>query len=122
MSFLSVLKTIGHFVAIGAAGIAPAAPALGAIPVAGPIITTVLGAIAAVEQLIPQLGVGAIKKQIVTNIVSTAVPGVDTTALSPVIDEIVAAMNALAAAFHHTAVVAAKAPEPPPAPVAPPVP
>ena len=110
MSFLSVLKSIGHVLSVGVADASKFSPAISAIPVAGPLITTVLGAVTAVEGLIPQSGAGAAKKAAVTAITNAAVPGVDASALSTLIDQVVAGLNTLAAA--HSAAVAAT---PPPA-------
>lgn len=99
MSFLSVLKAIGHTIEGGVAAVQPFAPVLSAIPVAGPVITTVLGAITAAENLIPQAGQGQTKKGVVTSIVNAAVPGIDPAALSIAIDDIVNSLNAIEAAF-----------------------
>lgn len=98
MSFISVLKSIGHVVKTGVADIEPFAPVIAAIPVAGGPISAVIGAIGAVESLIPQPGSGAAKKQAVTTVVNAAAPGIDPTALSSAIDQIVAAFNAIATA------------------------
>ena len=93
-----MLWLIGHVIATGVTDVAPFTPVLSVIPVAGPIITTVIGAISAVEGLVPQSGAGAAKKQAVTTVVNAAAPGIDPAALSTAIDQIVAAFNALAAA------------------------
>jgi hypothetical protein len=98
MSFLSVLKSIGHVVKTGVADTAPFEGIIGAIPVAGPAITTVLGAITAVEGLVPQAGTGPAKKAAVTTVVNAANPGIDPAALSAAIDAIVAAFNQIATA------------------------
>jgi hypothetical protein len=95
VSFLSVLKDIGHVVT---KDIVPLAPDLGMIPVAGPLITTVLGAVVAVEGLISKSSSGTAKKAAVTGIVNAAVPGVDSAQLSTVIDQVVASLNGLATA------------------------
>lgn len=108
MSFLSVLHSIGHALSVGVADLTKAAPVLTAIPVAGPLITTVLGAVSAVEGLIPQTGAGTAKKAVVTAIANAAVPGVDASALSSLIDQVVTGLNTLAAA--HTAAAVATPP------------
>lgn len=99
MSFLSVLKTIGHVFAGVATTIAPLDPLIGAIPVVGPLAVTILGAISAAENLVTAAVAGPVKKSIVTAIVNANHPGVDQASLSATIDKIVAAMNALALAL-----------------------
>jgi hypothetical protein len=100
MSFLSVLKTIGHVLQVGVTDAKPFLPIVASVvPGAAPIVTTVLGAIGAAESLIPQEGAGAVKKSVVTTITNAAAPGIDQTTLSSATDEIVAALNKLAAAF-----------------------
>jgi len=98
MSFLSVLKSIGHVVATGAADMAPFEPAIAAIPVAGAPIATVIGAITAVEGLVPHAGAGPAKKAAVTSVVTAAIPTIDPVALSSAIDQIVTALNAMSKA------------------------
>ncbi len=112
MSFLSVLKTIGHVFVTGTAVATSVEPLIGAIPVAGPIAVTILNAITAAEGLITTAANGAVKKQVVTAVVNAQHPGVDQSHLSTTIDQVVAAMNALAAAL-------ASVPAVPMAPVAP---
>lgn len=99
MSFLSVLKTIGHVLGGAATAATPLAPLIGAIPVAGPLAVTILGAITAVENLITSASSGPVKKSVVTAIVNANHPGVDPTSLAATIDKIVAALNALALAL-----------------------
>jgi hypothetical protein len=99
MSFLGVLKSIGHVIGVGAVAVTPFDPEIEAIPGFGPAIVAVLGAIAGVEKMVPQSGAGAAKKPIVTSIVNLSNPGLDPTKLSKAIDDIVAAMNALKVAF-----------------------
>lgn len=95
MSFISVLKSIGHVFKTGVGVADQLAPEIAAIPVAGAPIVAVLGAITAMEQLIPQSGAGAAKKQAVTTVVNAASPGIDPATLSTAIDQIVAAFNAI---------------------------
>ena len=93
MSFLSVLKSIGHVVATAAGVETQFAPVVGAIPVAGSLINTIFNSIVAVEGLITAANQGPLKKQIVTAIVSAQHPEADKKALSTTIDNVVAGMN-----------------------------
>lgn len=97
-SFLSVLKAIGRGIETFASLAAPALPEIGLIPVAGPAISAVVQGIVAMEKILPQSGVGAAKKAAVTAIANAAAPGLDQATLSTAIDEIVAALNQMAAA------------------------
>ena len=100
MSFLSVLKSIGQVLGGVTTVEAQFAPIVGAIPVAGPIINTIFGAIAAAEGLITSASQGAVKKSIVTAVVNAQHPGaIDANTLSNKINQIVAAMNALSVAL-----------------------
>ena len=99
MSFLSVLKSIAHVITGVTAVATPLEPIISAIPVAGPIAVTILGAITAAEGLITTASTGAVKKSVVTAVVNAQHPGVDANSLSAAIDKIVAAMNALNAAL-----------------------
>jgi hypothetical protein len=99
MSFLSVLKSIGHVFGAVATAATPLEPLIGAIPVAGPIADTVLSAITAAEGLVTTASQGAAKKAVVTAVVNAQHPGVDQSALSTTIDQVVAAMNALSTAL-----------------------
>ncbi len=99
MSFLSVLKTIGHVIGGLPAAVAPLNPLIAAIPVAGPLAVTILGAVAAAENLVQAANSGPVKKSIVTAIVNANHPGTDQATLSTTIDKIVAAMNALSVAL-----------------------
>ena len=99
MSFLSVLKTIGHAI-VGVVNVGTTLePIINAIPVLGPIATTIFSAVSAAEGLINVASTGPVKKSVVTAIVNAQHPGVDPTSLSAKIDEVVAAMNALAVAL-----------------------
>lgn len=109
MSFLSVIKSIGHVLGVASTVETQFAPVIGAIPVAGPVINTIFGAIVAAENLITVASQGAAKKAVVTAVVNAQAPGLDPSHLSTVIDQVVAAMNALAAAV-------ASIPATPPAP------
>ena len=95
MSFLSVIKSIGHVFA----GVTTAAtglePILSLIPGVGPIAVTILNAVAAAEGLVTTASTGTVKKNIVTAVVNAQHADVNQTALSATIDEVVAAMNAL---------------------------
>jgi hypothetical protein len=99
MSFLSVLKSIGHVIGTVVTDAKPLTPIISAIPVAGPIATTILGAIAAAEGLITTVSSGAVKKSVVTAVVNAQHAGVNQSWLSATIDQIVAALNALNAAL-----------------------
>ena len=99
MSFLSVLKSIGQVLGGVTTVEAQFAPIVGAIPVAGPIINTIFGAIAAAEGLITTVNSGAVKKAVVTAVANAQHPGLNQSQLSTTIDQVVAAMNALSAAL-----------------------
>ena len=99
MSFLSVLKSIGHVFGEITTAAAPLEPLIGAIPVVGPIANTILQAVIAAEGLITTAANGSAKKAVVTAIVNAQHTGVDQTTLSAKIDQIVAAMNALQVAL-----------------------
>ena len=71
---------------------------IGSIPTLGPAANTIIGSIAAVEQLIPANGNGAAKKAIVTSIAAATHPTVPPASVSAGIDGIVSALNALQAA------------------------
>ncbi len=116
MNLLSVLKSIGHVLLTGLEdgtkiGVA-ASPAIGLIPVWGPVAVTALGAISAAEKLIPGPSQGAAKKTVVATILAASQPQVPTATVSVAIDELVAALNALSAAM-------GKLENPPPAPTVP---
>jgi hypothetical protein len=98
-SFLSVLSSIGHIFGVVSGVEKSVAPIVGVIPVVGPIVNTIFGAITAAEGLITSASNGAVKKSVVTAVVNAQHPGVDQTALSKTIDEVVAAMNALSVAL-----------------------
>jgi hypothetical protein len=98
MSFLSVLKSIGHGIQVGVSDASAFSGIIGSIPVVGAPIDLALNAITAVEKLVPASGNGAAKKTAVTALVNAATPGIDPTTLSNAIDAIVAALNALEAA------------------------
>ncbi len=53
MSFLSVLRSIGHGVQVGTGAIAPLVPVLGSIPGFGGPFATIFQAVTAAETLIP---------------------------------------------------------------------
>jgi hypothetical protein len=99
MSFLSVLKSIGHVVAVSAAAADAVAPVLAMIPGVGPAAAGVVKAISTAEELIPGAGQGAAKKTVATTIVQANHPEVDHSTLGEIIDAIVGALNALKAAF-----------------------
>jgi hypothetical protein len=98
MSFLSVLKSIGHVFQVGTAIVAPIEPIIAAIPGVGQVFNTVFSAIVGIEQLIGTPGTGAQKKQIVTQVVNTVHSGIDPAVLSNAIDALVSALNAIQAA------------------------
>ena len=98
-SFGSIFKAIGHVLGIVTGVESTFAPVIGAIPVAGPIINTIFGAVTAAENLVTSASSGAVKKQVVTAIVNAQHPGLDASSLSSKIDQVVAAMNALSSAF-----------------------
>ncbi len=95
MSFLSVLKKIGHVVAVGAADVAPFAPLIQTIPGVGTIFGTVYQGIMIAEQLLSASNSGAQKKQLATAVVNAVHPGLDQAALGSAIDGLVAALNHL---------------------------
>jgi hypothetical protein len=98
MSFLSILKSIGHALGTVAGDIAPFSGAIAAIPVGGPIAATILNAIGVAEQTLGA-GAGAAKKAAATATVNAAAPGLNQATLSAVIDNTVAALNAIQAAM-----------------------
>ena len=118
MSFLSVLKTIGHDVAKGltvASSVgALAAPVISMTPI-GPIYNTVLNAITIAEQAIPQSGAGGVKKDAVIAMVNALHPGLNQAQLSAAVDAVVASLNAIAGAVSS----AGSAPAPASAPATP---
>ena len=93
MSFLSVLKTIGHGILVGVGEAQKLSQIISAIPVIGGPAELVINAIMAVEALVPQSGQGVAKKAAVTSIVTSTTPSIDPAALSQAIDDIVAALN-----------------------------
>jgi hypothetical protein len=98
-SFLSVLSSIGHIFGVAVGVEKSVAPIVGVIPVVGPIVNTIFGAITAAEGLVTSASQGAVKKSIVTAVVNAQHPGVSESALSTTIDQVVAAMNALSVAL-----------------------
>lgn len=94
MSFLSVLKSIGHGVQTGLGIEQQFAPIVAAVP-GGGVVNTVVSAILSLEQLFPHSGVGPAKAQLVTAAVAAVSPGIDQIVLQSSIDKIVAAFNAL---------------------------
>jgi hypothetical protein len=108
MSFLSVLKTIGHGIETGLGVAQQAAPIVNLIP-GGGVVETVIKGIVGIEQLFPQSGLGAAKSTLVAAAATAAAPGIDPAALQAGITSIVTALNALEAA-------ASKATPPPAAP------
>lgn len=93
MSFLSVLSKVKQGVQIGAAVV----PAVVGGPVIASVFGTLLTAVTLVEQLVPD-GQGAAKHQIVSQIVKSAHPDeVRDVDVSKAIDQLVAALNTLAA-------------------------
>lgn len=86
MSFLSVLKSIGHVVSYAA----PFSPIISAVPVVGTVASTAINAITAVEQT---GATGTAKKAAVTSLVNSVHPGLDQTNLNEAIDGIVAGFN-----------------------------
>lgn len=95
MSFLSTLQTIGKYIGIGLGVVKPFVPMIDAIPTVGPIFDTVFSVITMLEGLIPDSGQGAAKKALAVPIVAAAHPGVSPTAIGSLIDDMVAALNAL---------------------------
>jgi hypothetical protein len=92
MSFLSILKTIGKDIGIGAQF---AAPILSLVPGVGTIAGTILNAVVAAEQLITGSGQGVAKSAAVTTIVNAVHPGLNQTDLQNTVNAIVGALNAL---------------------------
>lgn len=96
MSFLSVIKSIGHALGVGAAIVtSPTIEPIVEVLPGGALAIAILQAIVAAEQMIPGAQTGPAKKQVVTTVVSANNPTIDSVALSGVIDNIVAALNAL---------------------------
>lgn len=95
MSFLSILKAIGHVATVGIGDAAKVAPILSVIPGIGPIAATVIQSIVAVEGLISPAGTGAQKKAVVTQIIAAVDPTIPAATISEVIDGIVAGFNLL---------------------------
>jgi hypothetical protein len=99
MSFLSVLKSIGHGLLTGINDAQQFTPFISAIPAFGPAATTILNSVVAVEGLVTKSGTGAQKKAAATAIVNAVHPGIDPAALSATIDAVVAGLNALSRAL-----------------------
>jgi hypothetical protein len=99
MSFLTILKGIGHVLQVGVTDVAPFAPLIGAVPVVGPIFTTVFQSIFAVEQIITPANSGAAKKAAAIQLINAVHPGLDPAALGAAIDAVVAALNSVEAAI-----------------------
>ena len=119
MSFLSVIKNIGHIVVTGEAIIAPLAPLIESVVPAkeGNIFATVLQGIMIAEQLVGPTSVtntGAQKKTLALAVVNAVHPGLDQTALGTAVDGLVAALNQIT-----TAAEAVPAPVAPAAPAKP---
>jgi hypothetical protein len=108
MSFLSVLKSIGHALQTGVTDVTPVLQVASTIPALGTIPTIVLGAITTVEGLVTTAGNGAAKKSAVTTIVNAVSPGINQVDLSAAIDAIVSGLNAVEAAI--STITAAKPP------------
>lgn len=106
MSFLGVLRKIGHVFAVGVQDIAPFAPLIETIPGVGTVFGTVLTAITVAEQMINPANSGPQKKQLATAVVNAVHPGINQAALSSAIDGLVALLNQL------TKAVAAMPPAP----------
>jgi hypothetical protein len=98
MSFLGVLKAIGHGVLVGLGAAEKLSPEIAMIPMIGAPASAILSAIAAVEQAIPNGG-GAAKKTAATTLVNATAPGIDPATLSSTIDSVVAGLNTLTAAL-----------------------
>lgn len=94
MSFLSVLKSIGHGVQTGLGVEQQFAPIVAAVP-GGSVVNTVVYAILSLEQLFPHSGLGPAKSQLVTAAAIAAAPGIDPGAVQASVSQIVAAFNAL---------------------------
>ena len=98
MSFLSVLKSIGHGFEIGVADASKFSGLISAVPVFGGPAVSILNAVTAIEGLLPS-GNGAAKKTAVTAVVTATNPEIPAATVSTGIDEVVAALNQLAAAM-----------------------
>lgn len=98
MSFLSVIKHIWGGVETFANIAAPAEPEIAMIPMVGAPFAAIIQGITLMEKILPGAGAGPQKKVAVTAITNAAVPGIDQGTLSTVIDEVVQALNAMAAA------------------------
>lgn len=99
MSFISILKGIGHgFETVTNVAIA-SEPLISVIPVIGPEAIAVINVMAAVENLLPGSKQGSLKKSIATQILSTNNPSIDSNQLSSSIDEISSLVNQLNAAL-----------------------
>lgn len=93
MSFLSVIKSIGHVFQVGIDDVSPFLPIVSVIPGVGPIVATVFKSIIAVEQIITPANSGATKKAAAIQIINAVHPGLNQAELGTAIDGIVAALN-----------------------------
>ena len=93
MSFGAVLGKIGHVI-VGATQVAQiAAPLIEMVPGVGGLFGIVLNVVVAVEQAIPNSGMGPAKKAAATTLITAAVPTINQDALSKAIDDLVTALN-----------------------------
>lgn len=97
MSFLSVLKKIGHGVEVGEKIIEPFEPVLAVVPGFGPVFDLVFHGIQLAEQLVGPDN-GPTKKDLVLKLVNSRWPNLPQAALGGAVDVLVAALNQLNAA------------------------
>lgn len=102
MSFLSVLKSIGHAILKGEAFAASTESVIGLIP-GGPVFNTILNAVISTEQIFAttaaSVATSTAKKTVATAIVNATSPTiVEPGALSTTIDQVVGGLNSLQAA------------------------
>lgn len=75
ISFLSVLKTVGHGIVTATQVADKAAPLLEKLPGAyGPLAGTLLDTVVAVEKMVPASGAGAAKKSIAQTVIGVLAP------------------------------------------------
>lgn len=102
MSFLHILKVIGHELDVAVMDAAPFEPLIAKVPSFGPMAATALGAVIAVEKLIPGSLMGSAKKTAALAIVSGAHPHAPLSAAASgpdaerLIEAIVLALNTFA--------------------------
>jgi hypothetical protein len=96
-SFLSFFQHLNTDVKKGITVAQPFVQYAGLIPGFGTAFTTIFNTVATLEGLIPTSGQGTVKKATAMAAVNAQVPGLNQTHLSASIDQLVAALNAIAA-------------------------